>query len=119
MSARSIITAIAAASAATLSLFAAGVQADPAERQITVSLESFDLSKQKDADEVYARLQRAARSVCGPLENKDLTMRRLTRECYHGALAKAVAEVDSVRLTALHQSDSHTRIASRTGRSRT
>jgi UrcA family protein len=119
MSARSFITAIAAASIATVSLFSAGAHADPAERQVTVSLERFDLSKQSDADEVYARLQRAARSVCGAPVEKDLNLRRLNRECYEGALAKAVAEVDSTRVTALHESNSETRIASRTGRSRT
>lgn len=119
MSARSFITAIAAASVATVSLFSASAQAEPAERQVTVSLEHFDLSKQSDADEVYARLQRAARNVCGTLVNKDLNIRRLTRECYDSALARAVAEVDSARLTALHESNSETRIASRTSRSRT
>ncbi len=119
MSARSFITAIAAASVATVSLFSAGAHAESAKHQVTVSLERFDLSKQADADEVYARLQRAARSVCGPFVRQDANLGRLTRECYEDALAKAVATVDSARVTALHESNGGMRIASRTGRSRT
>ncbi len=119
MSARSFVTAIAATGVVAVSLFSASVQAGPAVRQVTVSFERFDLSKQQDADELYARLQRAARSVCGPLVSRELSFRRLSQECYEDALTRAVAKIDSARLTALHESSGDMRIASRTDRSRT
>ena len=117
MSARSFIAAMAVAGVAAVSFPAA--QAEPAGHEVTVSLEQFDLSKQADADEVYARLQRAARSVCGSRVRQDLNLSRLADQCYADALAKAVATVDSARLTALHESNGELRVASRTGRSRT
>lgn len=118
MSARSFITAIAAASVATVSLFSAAAQAEPAAPQITVSLERFNLSKQSDADALYARLQRAARDVCAP-RTRGFQYEHPVPRCYEDALEKAVAKIDNVLLTALHESNSETRIASRTGRSRT
>ncbi|HEY6643186.1 UrcA family protein [Povalibacter sp.] len=118
MSARSFIAAIAAAGVVTGSLLAASVQARPAAPQIRVPLDRYDLSKQAHADQLYSRLQRAARTVCGSREARELKIRQLNEECYATALANAVTDVNDAKLTALHQSDSELRIASRGDRPR-
>jgi UrcA family protein len=119
MSTRSLIAAATAVGIATMSLFSVSAQAESEAPSVTVSLERYDLSKQSDADLLYVRLQRAAREVCRPLESRELSFKRLHTQCFENALQNAVASVDDVKLTALHQSDSELRIASRTPRSRT
>lgn len=119
MSTRSSIAAATAVGIATMSLFSISAQAEAEAPQVTVSLERYDLSKQSDADLLYVRLQRAARTVCRPLDSRELSIKRLHAQCFEDALQNAVASIDNVKLTALHQSDSELRIASRTPRSRT
>lgn len=118
MSARFLAT-IAAAGVATVSLFSASAQAEPAVPSVTVSLGNYDLSRPADASAAYARLQRAARAVCNPPLTLELKSRQLHQQCYAEALTNAVARIDSKQLTALHASSNELRIASRTDRSRT
>ena len=119
MSTRSLIAAATAVGIATMSLFSISAQAGADAPQVTIPLERYDLSKQSGADLLYVRLQRAAREVCRPLESRELSFKRLHEQCFENALQNAVASVDNVKLTALHQSDNELRIASRTPRSRT
>lgn len=111
MSSRSFIAAIATVSVSALSVLATAQASELPARKVTVSLERFDLSKQAGADSAYASLRRAARVVCAPFESRELKAKKLHRQCFEDALANAVADIDSPRLTALHQSDPTLRLA--------
>ena len=54
------------------------------------------------AAQLYHRIQIAAREVCASMENRDLTLKRQYDSCVATAVAKAVAQVRSQELTAIH-----------------
>jgi UrcA family protein len=73
---------------------------------VKVQYNLSDLATDAGAAKVYGKLKRAARRVC--FETSEQWDARRTRhywECYKAALAKAVDDVKSTNLTALHQQD--------------
>jgi UrcA family protein len=76
---------------------------------VVVHFADLDLSRPNDAQKLYDRLQAAARKVCrgsglgdgGGME--DLARLRLFHNCVDRALANAVSDVDSARVTAIQQ----------------
>jgi UrcA family protein len=61
----------------------------------------LNLDSGQGAKVLYSRLRGAAREVCLPLESPSL-LTNDWRHCYDDALASAVAQVNTARLTALH-----------------
>ena len=88
------------------SLLAAGAMAaPPAEqgRSVRVSYADLNLSSPAGAAVLYGRIKRAAGLVCGAGSDPIQMQRHLIwRACVSGAIANAVATVDSPQLTALH-----------------
>jgi len=78
--------------------------APPADgtRSVTVDYADLDVSRPAGARALYVRIKRAARTVCAPLESRDLHRVALWRDCYEQAVADAVAEIGRPTLTALH-----------------
>lgn len=92
--------------AASLSLAAqAGEAHDPnrVRTSVAVSYADLDLTDAAGARTLYARLQSAAREVCGPEASvRDLRSTADYNACYRDALNKSVNGVDNDRLHALH-----------------
>ena len=61
-----------------------------------------DLTSEQGASVLYARLDTAARAVCGT-KSRVLTELAQWQRCHDEALDRAVAEVNDTRLSALHK----------------
>jgi UrcA family protein len=85
-----------------LALFGAASASDAQPTAITVSYADLDLSRLKDAQRLYMRLQRASAIVCGDFDEINLPMQLAWRRCYKDALGKAVTTVNSPQLQAVH-----------------
>jgi UrcA family protein len=79
-------------------LAAAGSDSAP---QLTVRYADLDLNTEDGAAKLLRRINFAATRVC-PEASHDLRLAALARECRAAATARAVEQVHSVRLTALH-----------------
>lgn len=78
--------------------------AEPKVKSQAVSYADLDLSKPAGAQTLYKRIQKAARRVCGPVDNYTfITPAKAFRQCYEQSIAEAVAQVDRPSLTALHK----------------
>jgi UrcA family protein len=85
-------------------LVAYSASAEPKLNSQSVSYADLDLSKPAGAQTLYKRIKKAARRVCGPVDNyTHVTPSRRFRECYEQAIADAVAQVDRPSLTAVHR----------------
>ena len=73
--------------------------AEPAS--ITVKYGDLDLSTPSGAHTLYSRISGAARTVCG-YSGTDFIDQAIWKGCYRGAIADAVAKVNSPLLTAVH-----------------
>jgi UrcA family protein len=71
----------------------------------TVAIRFEDLNLQTDAGNarLLSRLHQAAEKVCGDEDTRLLSVRSAVRECKREAIARAVEQVGSVRLAALHK----------------
>ena len=67
----------------------------------TVIYGDLNLDSDQGAKVLYSRLRGAARDVCSPLENRNL-LGNLWWRCFNDALGSAVAQVNTARVTALH-----------------
>lgn len=92
------------AAAAAASGIAAAGEPKPANgvRSVVVRYNDLDLSREQGSQAAYARLRSAARRVCGSVDPRDAAARLAWRTCYQTALDKAVAQLDSAQVTALH-----------------
>jgi UrcA family protein len=72
---------------------------DPAS--IKVGYSDLNLTTVAGAQTLYKRIKGAARTVCG-YEGRNLTDESAWNSCYRGAIADAVAKVNSPLLTAVH-----------------
>jgi UrcA family protein len=54
------------------------------------------------AAELYKRIQLAAQQVCEPLDGRELARLQAYKACVTDAVARAVAQVDSSELNAVH-----------------
>ena len=79
---------------------AGAAQALASEPSIKVSYSDLDLSTPAGAQTLYHRISGAARTVCG-FEGADLIEQQVWKACYRGAVADAVAKVNSPLLTAV------------------
>ena len=71
---------------------------------ITVNYSELDISKPQGLAVLYARIQRAARSVCGVhYSPRELSRERHSMACYKTAIDDAVRQVNRPTLTALHR----------------
>jgi UrcA family protein len=81
---------------------ATNAQAATDTHQLTVRYSDASLSTIAGAHTVYGRIQGAARFVCGEA-GRSLAEQRTWQACYRGAVADAVASINSPLLTAVHQ----------------
>jgi UrcA family protein len=105
---------IAGCLAATL---ACGMQAEAkaeqqqAYRSVTVRYDDLNLSSQSGVAHLYARISRAARSVCrDPGAATWAEVRRKVRGCKAAAIDAAVKKVNNRILTAMHEKQSNRRL---------
>lgn len=103
---RNTLISAVAVSALTLPLIAsASVNSNPADNE-SVSLENAEQVSLKNAENQYAKLQDAARKICGS-SNIRITgsIQRSVgiEECYDGTLTAAVERADSAAITAQHE----------------
>jgi UrcA family protein len=70
--------------------------------QATVGYADATLSTPQAAAALYARIQRAARQVCLPLDGRDPSSRAQMNACVHKAIGDAVAKVDRPALFAVY-----------------
>jgi UrcA family protein len=70
----------------------------------TVRYGDLDVNKAEGAQALYKRLNRAAKTVCAPLQGRDLQSSIEHRTCIGEALANAVVDVNQPLLTQHHKS---------------
>jgi UrcA family protein len=68
----------------------------------TISYDAATLNSRQGAKTLYTRLQFAAQEVCSPLENRDLSRRRVYQSCVDTAVESAVLKVNSPLVSAVH-----------------
>ena len=72
----------------------------------TVKYYDLDTSKQSDMRQLYARITRAAKSVCLSAQGTDeVSPLAYKRKCIRAAIANAVAKVNRPLLTAIHNGE--------------
>jgi UrcA family protein len=69
---------------------------------VTVDFSDLDIERGAGAEILYQRLRAAAKSVCGPVDGRDLTATQEARKCFDAALDAAVSRVNSERLQQIH-----------------
>lgn len=80
-----------------------GSPSDNGQNTKRVPVSDLDLSRQAGVETLYARLDAAAKSVCGPRQHaRELYRHREWKECYSGALGEAVDDVGHQGLTEYH-----------------
>jgi UrcA family protein len=84
--------------ALTSSLIAVCTTAEADTPQSTVKYADLDLSIPAGAAALYARIERAARQVCLPLDGGNLSSKARMSACVHKAIADAVAKVNQPAL---------------------
>jgi UrcA family protein len=99
-----------ATAVAALALAAASAQADTQHSvelapEISVDYAASDLETEKGVQNVYRKLRKAARRVCG-IDGGflNLSEKTLAQKCVDDTLASAVRKIDRPMLTALHDS---------------
>jgi UrcA family protein len=97
-----LITATLIASIATSFAFAAHA-GEAAAPQLVVKYDDLNLATERGALELYRRISAAAVSVCPSLDGRDLTSRKLMRNCVHAAIADAVVKVDLPELSSIYR----------------
>jgi UrcA family protein len=81
-----------------------------------VRYDDIDISRDAGMRTLYARLNAAAKRVCGTYDRLNLRERRNWQQCYDSALSHAVAQVDDGRMIQwLAASDGRTTSAPRIG----
>ena len=71
-------------------------------RQETVKFDDLDLTRLAGAQELYRRIEHAARDVCDPYVPGSYVVSVRYRDCMDQAIERAVAAVDAPLLTARH-----------------
>ena len=78
---------------------------------MVVNFADLDLSHSEGAAVLYQRLKSAAKSVCAPLEGRELARQMNLKACVQGAVSTAVAKVDRPALTAYYEASTNRRSA--------
>jgi len=83
--------------------FAAGASTPSDTPAVRIQYADLDLSRDAGVDRLYVRLRHAAASVCNMrADARDLHATETQQSCTAAALDRAVAEVNSARLSARH-----------------
>lgn len=85
---------------------AAGPNQTSEVRSVVVRYYVQDLNSEQGSRVVYSQLQAAARQVCGRFNSGGVNAYRIWWTCYSAALDRAVTELDSELVTALHSATS-------------
>ena len=80
-------------------------------RSVVVNFADLDLSRSEGAAALYHRLVSAAKTVCAPLDGRDLWGYMSFTACVQSAISKAVAKVDRPALTAYYEAKTNRRNA--------
>jgi UrcA family protein len=75
---------------------------DDARRE-TVKFGDLDLTRAAGTQELYRRIEHAARDVCDPYASGRYVLSMPYRDCKNQAIRRAVADVDAPLLTARYQ----------------
>ena len=78
-------------------------------RAVNIRYAGSGLATPEGVQALYAKLERASRQACRSVDGRDLRARTDARACRDAALLAAVAEVQSVSLSALHRERSGAR----------
>lgn len=84
---------------------AAPIQA--ATDSVKVRFADLDIDSKAGARVLYSRLQQASRQACdlhSYTQDRSLARRAAARDCYQGALEKAVSRIESKALAEIHSS---------------
>jgi UrcA family protein len=100
---RSLVLVLSAGSA--LGLATTGTATAGDAPQVTVSYRDLDLSRPADARVLYARLRRAAGTVCQPVPAMELARHLAYEQCYGAALEQAVNQINAPQVMALYRAD--------------
>jgi UrcA family protein len=110
---RGIVTAGFALLACTLAGGAVS-SAEAQARSVKIEYSDLNLATERGSQAMYRRLRSAAREVCGATPDlRELQLRVSWRECYDGAIDRAVREIGSDQLSALHARKRPASLASR------
>jgi UrcA family protein len=94
-----IVTALSACAVLVPALSHAATPAEPAA--VTVRFADLNLSSNAGNAALYARLESAARQVCGGSDIRDLAQLAAVQSCQKAAIAQAVHAVHSPQLAAV------------------
>jgi UrcA family protein len=72
-----------------------------------VKFADLDLTRSTDVAILYSRIKLAANQVCEPQDGRSMDTMLHIRHCEERAVAKAVTDVNSGELTALHQASTN------------
>jgi UrcA family protein len=72
-----------------------------------VKYRDLNLQTPEGAEALYRRIQSAANKVCGRAMDMHILSTAIRRDCVERAVAKAVSDVNSGQLTALHVTRKH------------
>jgi len=70
---------------------------------VVVHFADLDLSRSEGATVLYQRLKGAAKTVCAPLDDRNLARHQSFEACMQNAISTAVAKVDEPALTAYYE----------------
>ncbi|MGH8219667.1 MAG: UrcA family protein [Steroidobacteraceae bacterium] len=73
-----------------------------APRTAVVNYADLNVASPQGATELYGRIRQAAKSVCGPLDGRDLPARAQVVACIRSAMADAVSKVNEPELFAVY-----------------
>jgi UrcA family protein len=76
--------------------------AEPQYDRAIVAYGDLNLDSELGARALYARLRNGAEDVCSSFEGRDLAFKKLWQNCFDGAVASAVAQINRTGLTTLH-----------------
>ena len=93
---------------------AAATDSAIAATSVRIGYSPSAIETEAGAEALYARITRAARRVCGPVDARDLRTQIAARECLEIAIENALEQTGSGKLTAMHRErgeDSSIRLA--------
>ena len=112
---QAMATTLTVALITTLSLASAAALAGPEPEALskTVNYAALDLTKTAGAEDLYKRLNSAARLVCAPADGRLLSQKLRYRTCVDTALSNAVVRVDQPLVKNIHDEAKTIRLASK------
>jgi UrcA family protein len=100
-STRLVIGAMVAITAGSLSMQTASATSSDATPSVVVKYDETSLTTQAGANDLYRRLETAARQVCPDDSMRDQARRQIGRQCIKETVARAVEHINSQKLAQL------------------